>query len=154
MRHIGNHRISHLISIRVSDQIKTESAIAKKLFEYISIFGSPYYILSDMGKEFDADVVSDEITSCEAIEDHHPIQQRAQNSQHTIDDTILVPGTTVYLKVEGTLGKLDSRYRGPYKIHKQVNLLVAILKTIYPRHKIKDEIEDDHVESLKDSGPS
>ena len=89
----------------------------------------------------------------EAIEDHHQIQQRAQNT-HTIDDTVLVPGTTVYLKVEGTLGKLDSRYRGPYKIHKQVNLLVAILKIIYPRHKIKDEIEDDHVESLKDSGPS
>jgi hypothetical protein len=36
-----------------------------------------------------------------AIEEHHPVQQIAQNSQHRIDDTILQAGTTVYLKAEG-----------------------------------------------------
>jgi hypothetical protein len=36
----------------------------------------------------------------------------AQNSQHRIDDTILQAGTTVYLKAEGLLGKLEPRYRG------------------------------------------
>jgi hypothetical protein len=48
-----------------------------------------------------------------AIEEHHPAQQIAQNSQHRIDDTILQAGTTVYLKAEGLLGKLEPRYRGP-----------------------------------------
>ena len=40
-----------------------------------------------------------------AIEEHHPAQQIAQNSQHRIDDTILQAGTTVYLKAKGLLGK-------------------------------------------------
>jgi hypothetical protein len=40
-----------------------------------------------------------------AIEEQHPSQQIAQNSQHRIDDTVLQTGTTVYLKAEGLLGK-------------------------------------------------
>jgi hypothetical protein len=90
--------------------------------------------------------------------EHHQIIQITQNKQHTFDETILEPGTSVYLKVESLLGKLEPSYRGPYTIHKQVkngnyqvkNLLGSVLKTIYPRHKLKivapDDIEDEHCE--------
>jgi hypothetical protein len=54
-----------------------------------------------------------------AIEAHHPVQQEAQNSQHRIDHVILQPGTTIFLKAEGLLNKLEPRYRGPYTIHGQ-----------------------------------
>jgi hypothetical protein len=97
-----------------------------------------------------------------AIEEHHPAQQIAQNSQHRIDDTILQAGTTVYLKAEGLLGKLEPRYRGPYTIFGQdkkgnyqvQNALGSVLKTVYPRHKIKvvpppEEDETEHYEVEK-----
>ena len=80
-----------------------------------------------------------------AIQQNHPVQQESQNNQHRIDDTLLQPGTTIYLKVEGLLNKLEPRFRGPYSIHstdKKGNYLVKnslgiLLKTIFPRHKIK-----------------
>jgi hypothetical protein len=94
-----------------------------------------------------------------AIENHQPIQQNAQNKLHSIDDTILQPGTTIFLKAEGLLTKLEPRYRGPYTIHGQdskgnyqvKNALGTLLKTVYPRHKIKivppDEVDNTtHVE--------
>jgi hypothetical protein len=56
-----------------------------------------------------------------AIEAHHPVQQEAQNSQHRVDHVILEPGTTIYLKFEGLLNKLEPRYRGPYTIYGQDN---------------------------------
>jgi hypothetical protein len=96
-----------------------------------------------------------------AIEAHHPVQQEAQNSQHRIDHVILQPGTTIFLKAEGLLNKLEPRYRGPYTIHGQdkkgnyqvKNLLGTLLKTVYPRHKIKvvppEDGDDEHVEVEK-----
>ena len=80
-----------------------------------------------------------------AIQQNHPVQQESQNHQHRIDDTLLQPGTTIYLKVEGLLNKLEPRFRGPYSIHstdKKGNYLVKnslgiLLKTVFPRHKIK-----------------
>jgi hypothetical protein len=56
-----------------------------------------------------------------AIEAHHSAQQEAQNSQHRVDHVILQPDTTIYLKVEGLLNKLEPRYRGPYTIYGQDN---------------------------------
>ena len=50
------------------------------------------------------------------IEEHHPVQQEAQNSQHRVDHVILQPGTTIYLKVDGLFNKLEPRYRGLYTI--------------------------------------
>ena len=44
-----------------------------------------------------------------AIENHQPIQQNAQNKLHRIDDTILQPGSTIFLKAEGLLTKLEPR---------------------------------------------
>jgi hypothetical protein len=73
----------------------------------------------------------------------------------------LQPGTTIYLKVEGLLNKLEPRYRGPYTIDKpdkkgnyQIkNSLGTLLKTVYPLHKIKvvppEEGDDEHFEVEK-----
>ena len=52
-----------------------------------------------------------------SIQQNHPVQHESQNNQHRIDDTILQPGTTFYLKVEGLLNKLEPRFRGPSSIH-------------------------------------
>jgi hypothetical protein len=87
----------------------------------------------------------------QTIGDHHPLQQAAQNNQHRVDDTILPPGTTVYLKVEGFLNKLEPRFRGPYTIHSQdsrgnytaKNAFGNLLNTVYPRHKIKVVAQED-----------
>jgi hypothetical protein len=73
-----------------------------------------------------------------AIEAHHPVQQEAQNSQHRVDHVILQPGTTINLKVEGLLYRLEPRYRGPYTIYghdkkgiyQVKNSLSTLLKTV------------------------
>jgi len=82
---------------------------------------------------------------------HHPAQIKAQESQHTIVTTVLTPGTTVFLKIEGLLGKLEPRFRGPYTIHSQLkngnykikNVLGTVLKTVYPLHKFKVVVPQD-----------
>jgi hypothetical protein len=59
--------------------------------------------------------------------------------------TALTEGTTVFLKIEGLVGKLEPRFRGPYTIHSLLrngnyrikNFLGRILKTVDPLHKFK-----------------
>ncbi len=51
---------------------------------------------------------------------HHPAQIKAQESQHTVVSDTLTEGTTVFVKVEGLLGKLEPRFRGPYIISSQL----------------------------------
>ena len=51
-----------------------------------------------------------------AMEEHHPVQQKARNSQQHV---MLQPGTTINLKAEWLLNKLEPRYRGPYSIYGQ-----------------------------------
>lgn len=79
------------------------------------------------------------------IVQHQPIQKEIQNQQHNIRNDSLEKGTTVYVKIEGLLGKLEPRYRGPYTVASQLrngnyklkNALGSVLKTAYPLHKLK-----------------
>jgi hypothetical protein len=65
--------------------------------------------------------------------------------------TPLAEGTTVFLKIEGLLGKLEPRFRGPYTIHSELrkgnykikNVLGTVLKTVYPLHKYKVDVPQD-----------
>ena len=52
-----------------------------------------------------------------AIENHYPVQQKAQINQHLIVDSFLRQGTSIYLKVEGFLNQLEPRFRGTYTIY-------------------------------------
>ncbi|CAF0845906.1 unnamed protein product [Brachionus calyciflorus] len=69
------------------------------------------------------------------------IQNRSQNT--TLD--IIPLGSTVFLKCEVLLGKLEPRFKGPYKIVEQIkrgnnkveNALKETLPESLPRHKIK-----------------
>jgi len=44
------------------------------------------------------------------------IQKQHQDKNQNVSLTFLEPGTVVYLKNEGIIPKLNSRYKGPYKI--------------------------------------
>jgi hypothetical protein len=51
---------------------------------------------------------------------HHPAQIKAQESQHTVVSKALTERTTVFVKIEGSLGKLNPCFRGPYTISSQL----------------------------------
>ena len=69
----------------------------------------------------------------------------AQNSQHNIVNDNLEVGRKVFVKIEGLLGKLEPRFRGPYTVdqvlkhenYKVRNTLGTVLKTQYQLHKLK-----------------
>jgi hypothetical protein len=72
---------------------KSESEIARELFTFMSMFGVPYQILSDNGKEFVNKVVNKllETTGIEhsVISPYHPQTNGiAENIQHTIVNTL------------------------------------------------------------------
>ena len=81
----------------------------------------------------------------ENIINHQPAQMAAQNSQHNIVNDNLEVGTKVPVNIEGLLGKLEPRFRGPNTIdqvlkngnYKVRNTLGTVLKTQYPLHKLK-----------------
>ena len=84
------------------------------------------------------------------IADKQVAQKAIQDKQNKIRFEQLEPGTTVYVKREGMLGKLEPRYEGPYKIVRKTSMgnyeivdpTNAAAKKTYPLHKLK-VVEDD-----------
>ena len=94
------------------------------------------------------------------IKDHQK-KKVQQDLSNNILNQPLDKGTTVYVKIEGLLGKLEPRFRGPYTVIRMLqngnfklkNALVTELKTSYPLHKLKvtaaDEDPNNHYEVEK-----
>jgi hypothetical protein len=55
------------------------------------------------------------------LEDSQEDQKIVQDNRETIQEERLPVGTVVFIKNEGILGKLDPRYRGPYKVARANN---------------------------------
>jgi hypothetical protein len=72
-------------------------------------------------------------------------QENVQDLRANVVDEALKPGTVVYKKVEGLLGKLQERYSGPYKIvelrndgnYSLSNRYGHLLQQTVPLHKLK-----------------
>ena len=100
-------------------------------------------------------------TALTNIHNHQEKQRDQQNLAKNILDKPLEIGTTVYVKIEGLIGKLEPRFRGPYTVvrmlqngnYKLKNALGVELKTSYPLHKLKvtaqDEEPNNHYEIEK-----
>ena len=86
------------------------------------------------------------------ISDRQVAQKAAQNNQNKISTVDLEKGTTVYVKREGLLGKLEPRYERPYRVvrktsmgnYEVVDATDSAAKKTYPLHKLKvvEENED------------
>ena len=67
-------------------------------------------------------------------------QQKNQNEQHNVQIDRVPNGTTVLVKNEGILQKLDARYKGPFKIigiTSNLNYELEDATGTYPLHKLK-----------------
>ena len=72
-------------------------------------------------------------------------QMTSQNKQHTVTTETLPIGTTVFVKNEGILNKLEAAYKGPYKViaiteslnYELEDTFNQKLEHSYPRHKLK-----------------
>ena len=79
------------------------------------------------------------------IERQQEKQKINQNKVHNITDETLEIGSTVLIKNDGIIGKLEPRYKGPYQVirltsHKNYVLKNALgdeEKNAYPLHKLK-----------------
>jgi hypothetical protein len=72
--------------------------------------------LNQRAKELGNLVSIDRERALTKVMDSQEKQKKAQDKRHTILDDRLLTGTSVFLKKEGLLSKLEPRYTGPYKI--------------------------------------
>ena len=78
-------------------------------------------------------------------------QIATQNATNTILSTPLPKDTTVYVRNEGLLGKLEPRFKGPFLVNNQTNsgnyklrdMSGAVLEKSYPIEKLKLSQDDD-----------
>ena len=90
-------------------------------------------------------LIEDRQTAIAKIKDKQVIQKAIQDKQHTTTEETLEPGTKVYVKREGMLGKFEPRYEGPYTVIRQTSkgnyelqdCLDESAKKTYPLHKLK-----------------
>ena len=81
----------------------------------------------------------------EKIKKSQEKQMTQQNNRSKLLRTPLEPGTKVFLKCEGLLGKLDARFSGPFVVVRRTanynyilnDILGNELKMSYPLHKLK-----------------
>jgi hypothetical protein len=83
----------------------------------------------------------------ENIVKHHPAQIKAQESQHTIVSDAMAVGTTVFVKIEGILGKLEPRFRGPYTYKCKRKMATHDQKFL--RHNLENSIPTSQTQSCK-----
>jgi hypothetical protein len=87
----------------------------------------------------------------EVIEEQQEKQAKIQNNRDTVVIEKIPIGTTVFIRIDGMINKLEPRFKGPYKIEsytKRNNYLLTDalgnkLEHSYPRHKLKVVEVDD-----------
>jgi len=106
-------------------------------------------------------VVNDHQTVIALVKEKQFVQKQTQDSNKTITESILTPGTTVMLRNDGILQKLDPKAQGPHTIidktsmgnYQIMDTTDQFKKLTVPRHKLKviptPDIGDDDYHEIK-----